>query len=178
MRPAPDGPSSMPMTSSGTMAGIRHRSPSTWANSPATAAAARVRSAGSACTRAPSSSARHRDHVTVRHDGAGVERLEQSLNGAGDGRQPAAVRQRGARRRVVAAKAADRANEGARRIERQRLDVLIVARPGAVALKEVLLDIRRIDGGDDGVMVFQVLADGADGLGTAKVANDGNEQIL
>src|SRR6185312_3251455 len=178
MRPAPDGPSSMPMTSNGTMAGMRQRSPSTWANSPATAAAARVRSAGSACTRAPSSSARHRDHVTVRPDGAGVERLEQCLDGAGDRCEPAAISRRRAGGRVVAAEPADRANERARRIERQRLDVLIIARPGAVALKEILLDIRRVDGGDDGVMVFQILADGADRLGSAEVADDGDEQIL
>src|SRR6185437_3483271 len=178
MRPTPDGPSSMPMTSSGTMAGMRHRSPSTWANSPATAAAARVRSAGSACTRAPFSSARHRDDVAVRHDGAGVESLEQRPNGAGDGRQPAAVSGRRTVGRVVAAEPADRANEGARRIERQRLDVLIVARPGAVALKEVLLDVGRVDRRDHGVMVFQVLADGANGLWATEIANDGDEQIL
>src|SRR5262245_36482204 len=66
--------------------------------------------------------------------------------------------------------------ERSRLIERQLRDIA-EERPLRARAIEILLDIRQVEGGDDGVALLEELSDGADGLRAAEVTHDGHEQI-
>src|SRR6266849_343148 len=68
----------------------------------------------------------------------------------------------------AAESAAHRSDEGARRVERQRVDVVAEVAPYAV-LPQVLFDVRYIERGHDRFFLPQVCADGADRLRSPEV---------
>src|SRR5512142_288564 len=94
-------------------------------------------------------STRHVDHVDVRLDATVGERLEELLHGAKPGWEAAAkLREvRAGCTTEIAASSADGPNERARRIERQCRDVAVVLAPIVVLLKQILLDVRRVEHG-------------------------------
>src|SRR4030095_15684962 len=75
-----------------------------------------------------------------------------------------------------------RTNECTGSVQRQRPNTLIelpvYRRPARWRPEEILFDSRQIERADDRAVFLQVCCNGSNRFGTAKVANDGNQQIL
>src|SRR5215831_13418635 len=125
-------------------------------------------------------SLRHSNDVAVPLNLSVGERLEQILNSRRHRGETAAVPHLWRPGVVVAAAeaAADRADERAVRVERERGHALIEERPLVVLLEEVLLDVGRAERADDRVVFLEILRDRADRFRTGEVADDRHEKVL
>src|SRR5512138_1410486 len=77
----------------------------------------------------------------------------------------------------AAATAANRPDERARHLERQRRDVAAEVAPDLILI-EVLLDVRQIERGDRRALHAHVVAYRSNGFRPREVADDGHEQVL
>ena len=123
--------------------------------------------------RLQSSLLRHADDVVVVPDAAFIESFDGVGHRAQQRLKPHAV----AADPAVGA-GVDRANEGAGSIERECLDVTIKAPPLARVLKEVLLDVGKIEGGNSRILFLQIRSDGSNRFRPCEVADEGHEKIL
>src|SRR5207247_2598405 len=71
-----------------------------------------------------------------------------------------------------------RSDECAGPVERKRRNIFPEPAPLARLLEEILFDVRKIEDGDCGVMIDEILADRANGLLTGKIAHNRYDQVL
>src|SRR5215510_3219246 len=73
--------------------------------------------------------------------------------------------------------AVDSANELTGRINRQSCNVVVEATP-AIVLKQILFDVRKVECGYGGVVIFQILPYTANRGGAAEITNQRHDQVL
>src|SRR5436309_8677219 len=116
------------------------------------------------------------NHVVVVFDGAPIERGNKIAHGK-QKRIPMEVGPELRRGAVARARVDQRPNENAVGVQRKHSDIRIEILPIVGAHKEILLDIRRIEGRHGCVVFAQVFTNGTERSRSGEVSNDRNDQI-